>query len=87
MTSNSLPAQQTEALSRLNSLGWIELEPRSYSDVFKKGSVSRLLYEECQAQSVDVMVFIIFCYEGNNLPEGLAMAEYVSRFLLIKGKQ
>jgi NAD(P)H-hydrate repair Nnr-like enzyme with NAD(P)H-hydrate epimerase domain len=42
------------------------------------------LLEEGEKQSFPVSVVLLFCAEGNNVPDGLTMASHVNQYLKVK---
>jgi len=73
--------------NRLNSLGWHPLEPESFPFVFKRGSAVKKIEEECQSvkeSPLPLIMFTVFCGEGNSAPESIPLADYANRYLQLQ---
>jgi proteasome assembly chaperone 2 len=83
----SFPGRQSEKnhfASLAKSLNWKEVEDESVAEVLKRGTVSQKLYTACRQNDVPIFVVTLFCAEGNNIPEGTAMAGLLSALLETK---
>jgi proteasome assembly chaperone 2 len=69
---------------RATELKWIELEAETKDSIIKQGTVAQRLLEEGEKQSFPVSVVLLFCAEGNNVPDGLTMASHVNQYLKVK---
>jgi hypothetical protein len=63
-----------------SKLKWIMLENEIQQFIFKKGTVTEHLIKSCQQHKIPLVVFILFVSEGNNIPEGLQMGNYVNQY-------
>jgi hypothetical protein len=61
--------------------GWRKLEPESNEFVLRKLSFLRTFLEACNSEKLHLLELILFCAEGNNIPEALQMADAVSTFM------
>lgn len=52
--------------------------------VIAQGTVAQRLLEEGEKQNFAVNVVLLFCAEGNNVPDGLIMASHVNQYLKVK---
>jgi hypothetical protein len=64
-------------------LGIPFLEEATFGNVLRKGSILQRLYAQCQQEKLDFSLLSIFCYEGNNIPEAIQMADVTEELLLL----
>jgi len=65
----------------------IALEPENVSSVIKQGSIIQRFLEKSKNGSVNVVVFVLFCFEGNNTIEALAMADCLDNVFHLRNKE
>jgi len=65
--------------------GWFPSESECTSQVFKAGSITQQLFEGLSTSGFDVVVLDMFCSEGNNIAQSVAMACSLVDFLGIQG--
>ncbi|KAI4905424.1 hypothetical protein NFI96_026307 [Prochilodus magdalenae] len=74
----------------LRELGWTELEKVSafpgITDSEKRlyipgGGVTKGLYTDCCTESVPLAVVLLFCSEGDNIPDAFALANHLNDWL------
>jgi len=78
-SSSFLEAPLSEVLS---TLGWTRLETRENRDDYGKdvnpympgGGLAKQMFQLCQKESVPVSVLLVFCSEGDNVPEAFLLA-------------
>lgn len=58
-----------------------ELESSSFDSTLKKGTVTRLLYENYKDMNLPFTAISLFCYEGFNIPESIQMATKLVNYL------
>eukprot|EP01111_Echinosteliopsis_oligospora_P006843 TRINITY_DN2123_c0_g1_i1.p1 TRINITY_DN2123_c0_g1~~TRINITY_DN2123_c0_g1_i1.p1 ORF type:complete len:189 (-),score=23.83 TRINITY_DN2123_c0_g1_i1:24-590(-) len=66
--------------TRLNEIQMQSLEERSYDLLFKKGSLTEGLYEECK-NITQVTVLAIFCSEGDNIMDSMILTHCANLFI------
>ncbi|XP_012691549.2 proteasome assembly chaperone 2 [Clupea harengus] len=89
------PALQKEAGQRIQELEWREMEKVStfpgISDSEQKlyipgGGVTKGLYTDCCDEDIRMAVVLIFCSEGDNIPDAFALGNYLNDWLHLLGK-
>jgi len=68
---------------KLRSLQWVPLEESRLDVVNKQGSFALALSEECKSNNVTQISLSIFCFEGDNIPDSVAIADSVNKYLQI----
>ncbi len=63
------------------NFGWKKLEPISLEHVHSKSSFLKLIFNDCKQLGVPVLELVLFCAEGNNIPEALIMNNYIVAYL------
>jgi len=67
--------------THLNSLNWVALESQHIYEAIYKGSVTDKILSASKKESVSLLAMILFCSEGNNIPEGTHMAQLLDQYL------
>jgi len=73
----------TESNERLQSLQWVPLEESRLEVVYKQGSFALALSEECKSNNIRQIALSIFCFEGDNIPDSVAIADNANKYLQI----
>jgi len=68
----------------IKQLPWTVLESGADVELFSKGSVSDKIFMYSKQAGLPTLVFILFCTEGNNVPEGTLMADHLDQYLSLK---
>jgi len=64
-----------------NPNNWEVLEQRSQSQVLKRGTVLTNFWNVASEKNIWCTLLVIFCSEGNNIPESLVLIEHVAKHL------
>jgi len=67
----------------LSSLHIPPLEATSFDVVFKKGSVTEGIFEECKQSLLAFLALALFVAEGDNIPDSVTLCEWVNKYLNI----
>jgi hypothetical protein len=63
------------------ALNWVPLEQHSVETVFRQGGLLKSLWNECESLSIPATALVLFCAEGNNIPESLGMSSLFIQLL------
>jgi hypothetical protein len=66
-----------------NLRSWKKLEQDSNHHVFKRGTVLDYFWQKALKGNLPVVILIMFCSEGNNIPESLLMGEELLKYLQV----
>uniref|UniRef100_A0A672NUA7 Proteasome assembly chaperone 2 n=2 Tax=Sinocyclocheilus grahami TaxID=75366 RepID=A0A672NUA7_SINGR len=84
------PSLQKEEAQRVEELGWREMERISafpgISDSEQRlyipgGGVTKALYTDCCTEDISMAVVLIFCSEGDNIPDAFALVNHLNDWL------
>ncbi|XP_016405552.1 proteasome assembly chaperone 2-like [Sinocyclocheilus rhinocerous] len=84
------PSLQKEEAPRVEELGWREMERISafpgISDSEQRlyipgGGVTKALYTDCCTEDISMAVMLIFCSEGDNIPDAFALVNHLNDWL------
>ncbi|KAK7139027.1 hypothetical protein R3I93_016220 [Phoxinus phoxinus] len=84
------PSLQKEEGQRVEELGWREMERISafpeISDSEQRlyipgGGVTKALYTDCCTEDIPMAVVLIFCSEGDNIPDAFALINHLNDWL------
>ncbi|KAF4100140.1 proteasome assembly chaperone 2 [Onychostoma macrolepis] len=84
------PSLQKEAAQRVEELGWREMERISafpgISDSEQRlyipgGGVTKAFYTDCCTEDISMAVMLIFCSEGDNIPDAFALVNHLNDWL------
>ncbi|XP_062845199.1 proteasome assembly chaperone 2 [Trichomycterus rosablanca] len=80
-----------EQVTALEQLGWTEMEKISaFPGVMDSdsqrlcipgGGVTKALYTDCCTEGVSMAVMLLFCSEGDNVPDAIALANHLNDWL------
>jgi len=85
ITTPKLEYTHTPAL--LSTLQIPSLESASFDVVFKKGSITEGIYEECKENILPLLALALFVSEGDNIPDSITLCECVNKYLNIVDDQ
>lgn len=89
------PALQPEVGQRLKELEWKEMEKvcvfPGISDSEQRlyipgGGITKGLYTDCCNEDIPMAVVLIFCSEGDNIPDAYALGNYLNDWLQLLSK-
>ncbi len=60
---------------------WSVLEKDSMDIVFKQGGLLLNLRNECELYNLSATILVLFCSEGNNIPESMGMSQLFMQLL------
>jgi len=60
---------------------WKPLEQLSYQTVLKRGGFSSTFLQQSEQQALGFFALILFCAEGDNIPDAIMMCEYLNELL------
>uniref|UniRef100_A0AAY4EB55 Proteasome assembly chaperone 2 n=1 Tax=Denticeps clupeoides TaxID=299321 RepID=A0AAY4EB55_9TELE len=89
------PALQNEAGERVKGLQWQEMERvcafPGISDSEQRlhipgGGITKGLYTDCCKEDVALAVVLIFCSEGDNIPDAFALVNHLNNWLQLVAK-
>lgn len=89
------PSLQKEEAPKVEELGWREMERISafpgISDSEQRlyipgGGVTKALYTDCCTEGISMAVLLIFCSEGDNIPDAFALVNHLNDWLHLLDK-
>jgi len=67
-----------------NQLSWLHLEKESFDVFVRRETFTSTFFDDCQTKGLDLLVLVLFCSEGNNIPESIIMATNIINFFHLK---
>nr|XP_005996562.1 PREDICTED: proteasome assembly chaperone 2 [Latimeria chalumnae] len=83
------PAMQTIVGNKFQKLKWKELEKINEAEQHIRipgGGITKSLYNDSCSEGIPMAVLLIFCSEGDNIPDAFSLVNYLNEWLRLVGK-